>query len=219
MKSYIIENSILREYQGKASQPTIPNDITEIDNFAFNSCYTIISIKIPSSVRRIGYRTFAVCKNLTSVEIPNSVKKIDNGAFSDCKSLASIKIPNSVSYIGFYAFHGIKIVKSQYNNGKLRAFKAFNKNWTCRDFKYAVGQSYHQDGKIECCRHGFHACPNPLAVFNYYAGELNKLRFAEVELSGEIDWGYDKVAASDIKIVRKLSLTDLVEIYNSMEKA
>jgi hypothetical protein len=57
-------------------------------------------------------------------------------------------------------------------------------------------------------------------VFTYYYGDLNKLRFAEVELSGtvDMDWVDDKVAASDIKIVRELTLQDLVKIYNSMEK-
>jgi hypothetical protein len=69
-----------------------------------------------------------------------------------------------------------------------------------------------------CCKNGFHACPNPLDVFNYYSGDLSKLHFCEVELSGEMDWFGDKYAASDIRIIRELSVKELADIYNSMEK-
>ena len=81
----------------------------------------------------------------------------------------------------------------------LRAFKAFHEDWTCRGFKYNIGKAYHQDGKIKCCSNGFHACCNPLAIFGYYYGDMTKRCFAEVELSGEVSWADDKVAASDIK--------------------
>ena len=47
---------------------------------------------------------------------------------------------------------------------------------------------------------------------------MTKRCFAEVELSGEVSWADDKVAASDIKIIRELTLQELFDIYNSMEK-
>ena len=118
-------------------------------------------------------------------------------------------------------FDIVKKVKPQYNeNGALRAFKGFLRNWTCRGFQYEVGKSYHQDGKIKCCENGFHACINLLDVFNYYYGQLDTLHFAEVELSGEMDFnGKDsKVAASDIKIVRELTVQEMFDIYNKMKK-
>ena len=219
MKSYLIDNLSLFEYNGKASQPKIPNKIISIEDSAFSDCETITSLKIPNCVTFIGPYAFARCYNLTSIEIPNSVDTICNFAFVKCISLSNIKIPSSVTYIGYNAFDEIKQVKTQYNaNGSLRAFKGFKQDWTCRDFKYKVGESYHKDGKIQCCYKGFHACTNPLNVFNYYYGDLRHLHFAEVELSGKMDREDDKVAASDIRIVRELSLTELVEIYHSMEK-
>ena len=196
MKSYIIKNGELIRYKGYASQPKIPNGITEIGPWAFEILPFLTSIKIPSGVTEIGYR-----------------------AFQDCTSLKSITIPNSVTFVNALAFNNIKKVKPQYNaNGTLRAFKAFNSDWTCRRFQFEIGKSYHQDGKIICCVNGFHACPNPLSVFDYYYGDLRYLRFAEVELSGETHWNDNKVAASDIRIVRELSITELAEIFNSMEK-
>lgn len=220
----------------------IPNGVTHIGQYAFNECSSLESIEIPNSVTEIGYGAFEGCKslasvkfskgvtsigvfafsdcpNLTHVEIPNSVTEISDLVFFGSTNLSHIEIPNSVEYIGEDAFRYIKNVKPQYkSNGVLRAFKAFRGDWTCRRFQYAVGKSYHQDGKIECCENGFHACPNPLSVFNYYYGDLRYLRFAEVELSNEMSASIDKVAASDIKIVRELTASELVEIYNSMEK-
>ena len=150
---------------------------------------------------------------------PKDVTEIGTMPFLDCDIITSIKIPNRVTNIHAYAFYGIPKVKAQFNsNGSLRAFKAFNEDWTCRKFQYEVGKAYHLDGNIECCKNGFHACENPLSVFNYYYGNLDKLHFAEVELSGKKTWEEDKVAASDIKIIRELTASELAEIYNSMEK-
>jgi hypothetical protein len=221
MKRYNIENGVLIAYIGNAVQPQIPNGITEIGDCAFLDCMNITIAKIPNGVKRIGHSVFSGCFSLTSIDIPNSVKTIDSLAFLNCVSLQNITIPNSVSYIGYNAFDGIRKVKTQYNaNGSLRAFKGFkfNNGLTCRGFRYEVGKSYHQDGIIQCCKNGFHACTNPLDVFNHYEGFLDGLRFAEVEMSGDLDFRSDKVAASDIKIVRELSAIELADIYNSMEK-
>ena len=197
----------------------IPNSVTSIGESAFMNCANLTHIEIPSSVTEIGNFAFSNCTSLTNIEIPNSVMSIGYRVFSGCTSLTNIKIPNSVTSIYRYAFANLLKVKPQYNaEGKLRAFKAFNADWSCLGFKYAVGKSFHQDGIIRCCCNGFHACPNPLDVFNHYSGYLNKLRFAEVELSGKMDSENEKVAASDIRIVRELTVSELAKIYNAMEK-
>ena len=194
MRSYKIDEGVLLEYSGNAAQPSIPKNVTEIGVWAFYYCTTITSIKIPESVTKIGNSAFRGCTNLQNIEIPNSVTEIGWGAFDGCKNLTSINIsdsvtriddnafrgceklnsiniPNSVSHIGHCAFD-CTIVKPQYNpNGSLRAFKAFFKDWTCRRFQYEVGKSYHQDGNIICCSNGFHACQNPMDIFNYSAGK------------------------------------------------
>ena len=242
MRKYIIENGVLFEYKGQSAKPIIPKDVTvigvgafadcdtitsikipsnvtKIDNCAFRDCENLSSINIPNSVTHIGYAAFSRCESLTSIELPNSVTHIGDFAFSGCNSLAHIKIPNSVSYISFCAFSGIKPIKrTKRADGKIIAFKGFHEDWTCRGFQYEIGKSYHLDGNIICCGLGFHACPNPLDIFNYYRDDLDKLHFAEVELSGEMDWYNDKVAASDIRIIRELTVSELADIYNSMEK-
>ena len=93
---------------------------------------------------------------------------------------------------------------------KMRAFKGFNKDMTCRDFQYEEGKEFHTD-KAKCCNEGFHACEYPLDCFGYYnpSGSV----FHEVELSGDIDKsnGDSKVCSTDIKIGAQLSIAGLVK--------
>ena len=95
---------------------------------------------------------------------------------------------------------------------KIIAYKGFDKNLKCRDFQYEVGKEYEIDGKIECCRHGFHACENPLEVWDHY--EMNGSRFAQVEQSGTIDRDASstKVCSSHIKINAELKLADIINL-------
>ena len=93
------------------------------------------------------------------------------------------------------------------------AFKAFNADFSCRGFQYAVGQTYTHKGKIKACRAGFHACENPMDVWSYYPivgadGALT--RYAEVELSGAMDKGADKIAAAQITIRAELRTPDFI---------
>ena len=70
----------------------IPNDITQIKQFAFIGCTSLSSVSIPNSVTSIDYCAFEHCTNLTSITIPNSVTNIGSGAFSVCKSLKEVNI-------------------------------------------------------------------------------------------------------------------------------
>lgn len=92
----------------------------------------------------------------------------------------------------------------------ITAYKALDENFCCRGFQYEVGKSYHEDYEIELCRNGFHACRNPLEVLSYDY-EMSTSRFAEVELWGDVDECVSMVScASDIKIIRELSLKELI---------
>ena len=84
----------------------IPDDITEIKQYAFYYCFGLTSVIIPNSVTKIGDSAFSRCPDLTSVSIPNTVTSIGNSAFSVCTNLTSIIIPNSVISIDDYAFSG-----------------------------------------------------------------------------------------------------------------
>ena len=66
----------------------------------------------------------------------------------------------------------------------ITAFKAFEKDWSCKGFMYGEpkGQTYTHDGPLEICVSGFHACEAPMDVLDYYPLDS---QFAQVEL-GEV---------------------------------
>lgn len=84
----------------------IPNSVTCINNYAFNSCTSLISVTIPNNVTSIGNNAFSSCTSLTTIEIPNSIVSIGNMAFGVCSNLKSVIIPEKITSIGFSTFSG-----------------------------------------------------------------------------------------------------------------
>ena len=103
------------------------------------------------------------------------------------------------------------MIKTISKENAITAYKAFNSNFSCRDFQYKVGNEYHITGDLKICKNGFHACQNSIDTFKYYPMENS--RFAIVKLWGEVLYGDNKMCASDIEIVEELSLKDIVEHY------
>lgn len=100
---------------------------------------------------------------------------------------------------------------------KIKAYKAFDKDLSCRGFKYEVGKEYEETGDIKACEKGFHACPYPLDVFGYYTPAGS--RFCEVEQSGKIDDSEsDKVCSSKIRIGAEIDIRGLVKATVSYVK-
>ena len=91
---------------------------------------------------------------------------------------------------------------------KIKAYKGFNSDLTCRDFQYEVGKEYEQKGNIEACENGFHACENPMDVFGYYPPKNS--RYCEIEQSGTIDRSQDKIASSKIRIQCEIGLSGII---------
>ena len=89
-------------------------------------------------------------------------------------------------------------------------YKAFDKDFKCRGFLYEVGKEYEIQGEIIPCQNGFHACENPLDIFNYY--DMIESRFAQVEQGGDIKEDRDKTCSSRIKIKAELKLADIIRL-------
>lgn len=83
---------------------TIPNSVTDIDEWAFAWCRLLTSVNIPDSVITIGARAFYNCSALTSIAIPNNVVSINKWTFAGCDKLTSIKLPNTLTTIDEFAF-------------------------------------------------------------------------------------------------------------------
>lgn len=99
-----IVDGVLEGYSGTDTEIMIPEGITEIGEYAFNSCSSLTSIILPESLTAIGENAFWGCDSLTSITIPENVTAIGESAFSHCSGLTSITIPESVTAIGYNAF-------------------------------------------------------------------------------------------------------------------
>ena len=90
------------------------------------------------------------------------------------------------------------------------AYKVFNPDWTCRDFKYKVGKTFKHDGNIEMCGKGFHFCQKASDCFNYYNFD-SKNKVAEVKAIGLVETQGDKSVTNEIVIVREITWQDLIQ--------
>lgn len=92
----------------------------------------------------------------------------------------------------------------------IKSYKGFNKDMTCKGFRYEEGKEYETE-KAECCETGFHACEYPLDCFSHYAP--NRSVYHEVEQDGDIDRKDDgtKIASTKIKIGARISIAGIVK--------
>ena len=104
-------------------------------------------------------------------------------------------------------------------NETIKSYKGMDKNMTCRGFRYEQGKEYEQDGKVEACVRGFHACERPIDVLRYYPPATS--RYFEVEQAGEVsrDSEDSKVASSKIKIGVEIGIPGLVKAHIEYVKA
>lgn len=83
---------------------TIPETVTEIDDYAFCRCNNLEKIEGMKNIKSIGWASFSVCEKLKELTLPNSLETIGAYAFNECKSLTVITIPDSVTDLGAGAF-------------------------------------------------------------------------------------------------------------------
>ena len=108
-------------------------------------------------------------------------------------------------------------MKQNETNERIKGYKIFDSDFTCRDMKYKVGETFKVNGKIGICKNGIHFCLSPFDCLDYYPfidcnGNFNK--FAQVEGYGEIDKNTannrTKVAVSNLDVIKELTLKDFI---------
>ena len=96
---------------------------------------------------------------------------------------------------------------------RVKGYKVFNPDWTCRGFQYKVGETYTHEGDIDACKSGFHFCRRAADCFNYYSFD-SKNKVAEVEAIGVVKTDGDKSVTDKITIVREVEWQELLTIVN-----
>ena len=106
----------------------IPDSVTTIGNYAFESWSELKSVTLGKSVTHIGKFAFALCYGLETISLNDALISIGDQAFFECNALTNITIPNSVESIGIWAFGyslGLMSVKLG-NSIKSIGMSAFN---------------------------------------------------------------------------------------------
>lgn len=82
----------------------IPDDVTEIDGYAF--CGTLIgSVAFSPRLDKIGTGAFSECPSLTgTLTLPETLTYIGSSAFEHCAFTGELHLPNNLEYIGERAF-------------------------------------------------------------------------------------------------------------------
>ena len=97
MRELVIENGVLRKFQGSDANVTIPEGVQEIGEGAF--CETDIErIHLPDSIRIIHHEAFALCFSLSEINLPNRIEHIGNAAFHST-GLKNIDYPCQLSEV------------------------------------------------------------------------------------------------------------------------
>ena len=99
---------------------------------------------------------------------------------------------------------------------KIKGYKVFNADWTCRGFQYEVGKIFEEDVIPSCCDRGFHFCLKTSDCFNYYNFNSDN-KVAEVIALGDVDYAGDntKCCTNKIHIVREISWDEVLRIVNT----
>ena len=87
MSDFVIENGVLKEYNGPGGDAVVPDGVTSIGDRAFKGCTSITTITLPEGVTSIGDDAFWYCKSLTSITLPDGVTSIGDDAFWGCRGL------------------------------------------------------------------------------------------------------------------------------------
>ena len=121
-------------YCDELKSVSLPQTLTQMDEYAFTNCLSLTNIKIPDSVKRMSYGDFGYCNNLKTVTLPTGCTIIPGcffshseslndihipwgyeelllSVFSNCYSLKHIEIPSSVKSIGPECFNNCKSLK------------------------------------------------------------------------------------------------------------
>ena len=103
---------------------TIPEQITEIPDYAFCRCEALITV-IYGAITTIGDFAFLGCNAFTNFTVPDSVTEIGDSAFCNMANLRTVKLGENVIEIGERSFSQNQALTSVTVNDKLERMGRF----------------------------------------------------------------------------------------------
>lgn len=88
----------------------MPDTVKVIDNNAFESCKKLSKVTLPNNISQINDFTFFECESLEEIQLPNSVEILGADAFGECTSLKKINVPASLNEVDDFAFYDCEYI-------------------------------------------------------------------------------------------------------------
>ncbi|MDO4726363.1 MAG: leucine-rich repeat protein [Porphyromonadaceae bacterium] len=85
---------------------TMGNNITIIEDSAFEGCENLQHIQLSEKLESIGKFAFFNCKNVKKITLSKSIESIGRSAFQNCKKLKDIEIFRGLKTIAAWTFAG-----------------------------------------------------------------------------------------------------------------
>lgn len=192
------------DFKGGITAVKIPETATNLEPYAFYSCYDLTRIVLPSGLKEIPKCFLYHGSKLTDVIIPKGVTKIGDYAFFHCESLETLPLPDGLKEIGNCAFHScekldLKIPESVTAIGE----DAFSYNRTITTLNLPASFTELPDGFLKGCK-AVTAYEIPERITRIGKGALNSTGITEAKLPAglvEIDDGafaYTKLTAIEL---------------------
>lgn len=108
---------------------TIPNNVSNIESYAFSNCVNITEYVSSSTITSIGDYAFNNCTKLENVTINENIISIGKYCFNGCSKLTNLTINNGIKHIGIYAFASCSLLNNVTipNSVETLGERAFNK--------------------------------------------------------------------------------------------
>ena len=82
-----------------------------VGGYAFQSCYSLIEVKLPNTVKTIDTEAFRGCYNMTEFNFPTSLEKVGGWGFNSCSALTGDFVGLNVISLGDNSFQGTRITR------------------------------------------------------------------------------------------------------------
>lgn len=94
------------EIDNPATVFTVPDNVFQIEQYAFHNAKNLEEVIIPETVEHIWHSAFEDCDSLTHFEFPYGIETVNDYVLLDCDNIMSVVIPSSVTSIGDMLVHG-----------------------------------------------------------------------------------------------------------------
>lgn len=109
---------------------TLPDGLETIGSNAFKEARALTDVHLGSSLATISPYAFAQCESLTSINLPEGLETIGGAAFGLCSSLQSVTLPSSLQSIGVA---GVQVINPFYGCRSLASFSGSGSAFSITD--------------------------------------------------------------------------------------